>query len=192
MVNGKPLILAVDDEEPIRNLITYTFEPHNLEVITAENGKSAITILEHNPVDVIITDLLMPSMTGLALIREMKKRKSSIPIIIITAYGNTEMVKEIIAEGVFRLIEKPLDFDVLVPIVQEAIEYKNNKETHYEEPEIFALSVFSLEGEMLENVISAFYKANEERYDNTVKQTREPLLLNQNKNKSKLKTKKRR
>ena len=39
MVNGKPLILAVDDEEPIRNLITYTFEPHNLEVITAENGK---------------------------------------------------------------------------------------------------------------------------------------------------------
>lgn len=128
MINGKPLILAVDDEEPIRDLITYTFEPYNLEVVTAENGKSAITILEHNPVDVIITDLLMPSMTGLALIREMKKRKSSIPIIIITAYGNTEMVKEIIAEGVFRLIEKPLDFDVLVPIVHEAIEYKNNQE----------------------------------------------------------------
>ena len=110
MLNGKPLILAVDDEENIRNLITYTLEAHDLEVLTAENGKVAITILEHNPVDVIITDLLMPSMTGLALIREMKKRKNSIPIIIITAYGNTDMVKEIIAEGVFRLIEKPLDF----------------------------------------------------------------------------------
>ncbi|WP_295162701.1 response regulator [uncultured Brachyspira sp.] len=127
MINGKSLILAVDDEEPIRNLIKYTFEPYELEVVTAENGKSAITILEHNPVDVIITDLLMPSMTGLALIREMKKRKSQIPIIIITAYGNTEMVKEIIDEDVFRLIEKPLDFDVLVPIVQEAIEYKNKQ-----------------------------------------------------------------
>lgn len=126
MLNGKPLILAVDDEENIRNLITYTFEPYDFEVVTAENGKSAITILEHNPVDVIITDLLMPSMTGLALIREMKKRKSSIPIIIITAYGNTDMVKEIIAEGVFRLIEKPLDFETLVPIVNEAIEYKKN------------------------------------------------------------------
>lgn len=125
MINGKPLILAVDDEENIRNLITYTFESHDIEVKTAENGKAAITILEQNPVDVIITDLLMPTMTGLALIREMKKRKSSIPIIIITAYGNTEMVKEIIAEGVFRLIEKPLDFDILVPIVQEALEYKN-------------------------------------------------------------------
>lgn len=124
MINGKPLILAVDDEENIRNLITYTFEEHNLEVMTAENGKAAITILENNPIDVIITDLLMPTMTGLALIREMKKRKSSIPIIIITAYGNTEMVKEIIAEGVFRLIEKPLDFDILVPIVQDAIENK--------------------------------------------------------------------
>ena len=126
MLNGKPLILAVDDEENIRNLITYTLEAHDLEVLTAENGKVAITILEHNPVDVIITDLLMPSMTGLALIREMKKRKSSIPIIIITAYGNTDMVKEIIAEGVFRLIEKPLDFETLVPIVNEAIEYKKN------------------------------------------------------------------
>ena len=124
MINGKPLILAVDDEENIRNLITYTFEEHNLEVMTAENGKAAKTILENNPIDVIITDLLMPTMTGLALIREMKKRKSAIPIIIITAYGNTEMVKEIIAEGVFRLIEKPLDFDILVPIVQDAIENK--------------------------------------------------------------------
>lgn len=124
MINGKPLILAVDDEENIRNLITYTFEEHNLEVMTAENGKAAITILENNPIDVIITDLLMPTMTGLALIREMKKRKSAIPIIIITAYGNTEMVKEIIAEGVFRLIEKPLDFDILVPIVQDAVENK--------------------------------------------------------------------
>lgn len=124
MLNGKPLILAVDDEENIRNLITYTLEAHDLEVLTAENGKVAITILEHNPVDVIITDLLMPSMTGLALIREMKKRKNSIPIIIITAYGNTDMVKEIIAEGVFRLIEKPLDFETLVPIVNDAIEYK--------------------------------------------------------------------
>ena len=124
MINGKPLILAVDDEENIRNLITYTFEEHNLEVMTAENGKAAITILENNPIDVIITDLLMPTMTRLALIREMKKRKSAIPIIIITAYGNTEMVKEIIAEGVFRLIEKPLDFDILVPIVQDAIENK--------------------------------------------------------------------
>lgn len=124
MINGKPLILAVDDEENIRNLITYTFEEYDIEVKTAENGKAAITILEQNPVDVIITDLLMPTMTGLALIREMKKRKSAIPIIIITAYGNTEMVKEIIAEGVFRLIEKPLDFDILVPIVQDAIENK--------------------------------------------------------------------
>ena len=126
MLNGKPLILAVDDAENIRNLITYTLEARDLEVLPAENGKVAITILEHNPVDVIITDLLMPSMTGLALIREMKKRKNSIPIIIITAYGNTDMVKEIIAEGVFRLIEKPLDFETLVPIVNDAIEYKKN------------------------------------------------------------------
>lgn len=121
MRNGKNVILAVDDESGIRDLIKYTFEPHDMEVVTAENGRAAITIMENNPVDVIITDLLMPSMTGLALIKEMKNRKSTIPIIIITAYGNTDMVKDIIAEGVFKLIEKPLDFEVLVPIVREAL-----------------------------------------------------------------------
>lgn len=125
MKNGKPLVLAIDDESSIRDLMKYTFQPHNIEVITAENGKAGLTLLESNQVDVIITDLLMPSMTGLAFIREMKKRKSTIPIIIITAYGNTKMVQEIIAEGVFRLIEKPLDFDILVPIVHSAMKKRN-------------------------------------------------------------------
>ena len=125
MKNGKPLALIIDDESSIRDLMRYTFEPNNIEVITADNGKAAITLLENNAVDVIITDLLMPTMTGLAFIREMKKRRISIPIIIITAYGNNEMVREIIEEGVFKLIEKPLDFDVLIPIVHEALELKN-------------------------------------------------------------------
>lgn len=125
MKNGKPLALIIDDESSIRDLMRYTFEPNNIEVISADNGKAAITLLENNAVDVIITDLLMPTMTGLAFIREMKKRRVSIPIIIITAYGNNQMVKEIIEEGVFKLIEKPLDFDVLIPIVHEALELKN-------------------------------------------------------------------
>jgi DNA-binding NtrC family response regulator len=125
MKNGKPLVLAIDDESSIRDLMKYTFQPHDIEVITAENGKAGLTLLETNEIDVIITDLLMPSMTGLAFIREMKKRKSTIPIIIITAYGNTKMVQEIIAEGVFKLIEKPLDFDILVPIVHSAMEKRN-------------------------------------------------------------------
>lgn len=126
MKNSKPLVLAIDDEHNIRDLLKYTLEPHDMEVITAENGKSAITILEKEDVDVIVTDLLMPSMTGLALIRELKKRKSVIPIIIITAYSNSDMVQEIVREGVFRLIEKPLDFEVLVPIIRSALESKHH------------------------------------------------------------------
>ena len=123
---NKYTILAVDDEENIRNLIKYTFDENYYDVKTAENGKVALTILENNHIDVIITDLLMPSMTGISLIREMKKRNSKIPIIIITAYGATDMVKEIITEGVFRLIEKPLDFDVLIPIVEAALKAKSS------------------------------------------------------------------
>lgn len=126
MKNNKPLILAVDDEHTICDLIRYSLEPAGMEVVTAENGKEALTLLEKEPVDVIITDLLMPSMTGLEFIKEMKNRKSSIPIIIITAYGNMEMSQEIVKEGVFRLMEKPLDFDILVPIVNEALSLREN------------------------------------------------------------------
>lgn len=117
-----PVVLAIDDEESIRELIRYTLEPKGYTVLSAENGKNALILLETEPVDVIITDLLMPAMTGLEFIREMKKRKQQIPIIIITAYGNIEMAKEILSEGIFKMIEKPLDFDILVPIVASALE----------------------------------------------------------------------
>lgn len=119
--NGNPLLLSVDDEDAICDLIKYTMEPEGIEVITAENGRSALALLEKEPVDVVITDLLMPSMTGLEFIREMKKRKSNLPIIVITAYGNVDMAKQILAEGVFKLVEKPLDFATLVPMTKDAL-----------------------------------------------------------------------
>lgn len=102
--------------------------------------------------------------------KELIKKKSIIVL------NKTDMLEEDEIKEKLKKIEKAVKK-----------ECKNNKETHYEEPEIFALSVFSLDGELLDKVTNAFYKANEERYDNTVKHTKEPLLLNQNK--SKLKTK---
>lgn len=64
-------------------------------------------------------------------------------------------------------------------------EYKNNKENYFETPEVFAISVFTLEGEELEKIINALYKANELRYSETKKNYKEPLLLNNKKLKTK-------
>ncbi|MBI4978188.1 MAG: response regulator [Spirochaetes bacterium] len=124
MKDNLPVVLAIDDEHTIRDLIKYTLEPENMIVVTADNGRAGLRVLETEPVDVIITDLLMPLMTGLEFLREIKKRKTAIPVIIITAYGNIEMAKQILSEGVFKLLEKPLDFDVLVPIVKDALKQK--------------------------------------------------------------------
>ncbi|MEK6795102.1 MAG: response regulator [Spirochaetota bacterium] len=121
MKDNLPVVLAIDDEHTIRDLIRYTLEPEKMIVLTAENGKAGLHILETEPVDVIITDLLMPLMTGLEFLREIKNRKSTVPVIIITAYGNIDMAKQILSEGVFKLLEKPLDFSVLVPIVKDAL-----------------------------------------------------------------------
>ena len=93
-------VLYVEDEDMMRESVVTLLKRRFKEVLVACNGAEALDVFKKNKVDVIITDLLMPSMTGLSLIREMKKRKSSIPIIIITAYGNTEMVKEIKALSV--------------------------------------------------------------------------------------------
>lgn len=121
MKNNKPVLLLVDDEKSIRELMGYALEELDAELIYAENGKGALTAMENEPVDLVLTDLLMPGMTGIEFIKELKKKSCGVPVIIITAYGNMEMAKEIRSDGIFRLIEKPLDFDILVPIIKDAL-----------------------------------------------------------------------
>ena len=99
---------------------------------------------------------------------ELIKKKSIIILNKIDMLEKNEIEEKI--KSVKKIIEK---------------EYKNNKESYFEIPEVFAISVYSLEGELLDKIINALYKANEERYSNTKKNHKEPLLLDNKKLKTK-------
>ena len=89
----KPTILVVDDEEKIRRLLTLNLRK-DYRVLSSENVPEAIEHLEREPVDVVLTDLKLPGEDGIALLQRIKTFDSSIPVILITAYGTVENAVE--------------------------------------------------------------------------------------------------
>lgn len=80
-------ILVVDDEAPVRNLLSDVLEKEGYSVFTAENGTEASTIYGSNDIDLIITDLVMPEKGGIDLIMELKKKDPNIKVIAISGGG---------------------------------------------------------------------------------------------------------
>ena len=108
-------VLIVDDEE--RYLLSiqsgFTVYKDQLNIITATNGKKAIEILHSDSIDLVITDLKMPEMDGFELLAYMAYHFSSIPSIVMTAFGTENVESKIKKMGTLRLLEKPIDFDQL-------------------------------------------------------------------------------
>jgi two-component system response regulator AtoC len=120
----KPVILIVDDEERSSRILKINFKD-DYDVLIANNGEQALTILEHEPVNLILTDLRMPEMTGNELLKKIRENNYHIPVIIMTAYGTVENAVESMKMGAFDYILKPLDIDNLSFTIKRALNYGN-------------------------------------------------------------------
>ena len=100
-------ILLVDDEETLRCVLKESLAGEGYNVDVANDGFQALERFKMVPYDLLITDLRMHGMDGLQLIREVKKDNLQINVIIITAYGSGETIKEAMSLGVIELINKP-------------------------------------------------------------------------------------
>jgi excisionase family DNA binding protein len=105
--NGRPRILVVDDEEGIRDLLAKTLQLAEYDVDLAEDGRSALERLQLMPYDLLITDLRMPGVDGLTVIREARRLKTDLPVIIITGYSTEATAIEAIDLGVQGYLTKP-------------------------------------------------------------------------------------
>ncbi len=105
--DGRPRILVVDDEEGIRDLLSKTLELAEYEVDVASDGRSALERLRVGPYDLLITDLRMPGMDGLTVIREARRLHADLPVIIITGYSSEANAIEAINLGVQGYLTKP-------------------------------------------------------------------------------------
>ena len=103
----RPRILVVDDEQAVRDLLAKTLTMADYDVDTAPDGPSALERLRAVEYDLLITDLKMPGMDGLSVIREARRQTSDLPVIIITGYSTEASAIEAINLGVSGYLTKP-------------------------------------------------------------------------------------
>jgi len=104
---ARPRVLVVDDEASIRDLLAKTLALAEYEVDVAPDGRSALERMRMYPYDLLIADLKMPGMDGLTVIREAKRYKADLPVIIITGFSTESSAIEAVNLGVAGYLTKP-------------------------------------------------------------------------------------
>ena len=116
-------VLIVDDEETLLLIIESRFEDYKdqFNVLTAKNGKEAIDILESYVVDFVITDLNMPILDGIELLAYMSTKFPTTPAVAMTAFSTPEVQEKLEKMGTLRIMDKPVDLDVLAHTVLKGL-----------------------------------------------------------------------
>jgi CheY-like chemotaxis protein len=114
--------LVVDDEPDVAGTIRGVLEHEGFEVETAQNGRDALDLLVSGPqFDVVITDVRMPEMDGLELLRQVRKLRKNLPVIVLTGYASEKDGLEALDEGAFDYISKPFKVKALMEVVRGAL-----------------------------------------------------------------------
>lgn len=121
-MNEQLSILVVDDEQYIREILQEILEGKKYKVITAADGKAALEIVREQPIDLILTDMRMPRMDGLQLLKAAKMLAPEIEVILITAYGEVGPAVEAMRNGAFHFILKPPKESHILMTVARALE----------------------------------------------------------------------
>ncbi|HJV46728.1 MAG TPA: response regulator [Bacillota bacterium] len=106
-------ILIVDDQYGIRVLLYEVFGKEGYQTFQAANGKQALEIVGNESPDLVILDMKIPGMDGLEILKEIKKINKEIKVIMMTAYGELDMIKEATELGAVTHFTKPFDIDEL-------------------------------------------------------------------------------
>ncbi|MFW0757969.1 sigma-54-dependent transcriptional regulator [Pseudomonas sp. H11T01] len=118
-------ILVVDDEPKLCDLLSSALSQNGIQVFTAGNGLHALTVLEQEDIDLVISDWRMPGMDGPQLLAEIKLRFPQLPVIVMTAYSTVKNAVQSMRNGAFDYIAKPFDIDELDITVSKALQFRD-------------------------------------------------------------------
>ena len=121
-------ILVVDDEESLRRVTQLKLQQAGYDASTAADGATALEWLVRNPQDLIITDMKMPGMSGIDLLRKVKDDYPEIIVILVTAFGTIESAVEAMRLGAYDYLIKPINADALRIVVSRALEHHRLRE----------------------------------------------------------------
>lgn len=123
-------VLVVDDESNLRKVLAAILRKEGYEVAIAENGEVAQAEFEKNGADVVITDMVMPKVGGLELLKSVHAIRPDVPVIIITAHGTVDSAVEAIKAGAFDYITKPFEQSEIQSVVAKAARTQEANQAH--------------------------------------------------------------
>jgi signal transduction histidine kinase len=118
------LILVVDDDSIVRNFISMLLNKHGYSVIACESGKDALDKLQDNEVDAVLTDIVMPGVSGTEILEKIRNTTPDVPVILMTGYADLDTAVDAIKKGVFDFIVKPYKPEQLIHSLEKALKYK--------------------------------------------------------------------
>ncbi|RQN06681.1 two-component system response regulator GlrR [Pantoea ananatis] len=121
MVKQAAHLLLVDDDPSLLKLLGMRLTSEGYQVTTSASGPDALRLLQKEKIELVISDLRMDEMDGLALFAEIQKRHAGLPVIILTAHGSIPEAVAATQQGVFSFLTKPVDRDALYKAIDEAL-----------------------------------------------------------------------
>ena len=115
-------LLIVDDELGMRQYLTHLFQRDGHMVRVAESGRKAMKLLRDAPADLVISDVRMPDMGGIELLRLARELLPSVEVVMMTAFANVETAREAFLLGAYDFVQKPFDNDLLKETVERALQ----------------------------------------------------------------------
>ena len=117
-------ILLIDDDASLRRVIEFSLTEAGYRVRAAMSGEEGLALFEKEPADAVVTDITMPGMSGLDVLRKLQEQAAGIPVIIITAYGTIESAVEAMRQGAFDYVTKPFNRDELRMTLERALKLR--------------------------------------------------------------------
>jgi DNA-binding NtrC family response regulator len=121
----------VDDEEPVRVMIGATLDRQGYEVQFASSGREAIDLLEQDPFDLVLTDIVMQDGNGIVLLERIHSQQPHIPVVMVTAIHDISVAIDAMRRGAHDYLLKPFERQHLVATVQRALDYRQAMEENH-------------------------------------------------------------
>jgi CheY-like chemotaxis protein len=115
-------LIVVDDEETLRKFLKDMFLREGFEVTVCESGKQALEKLDQNNFDLMLTDIKMPTMDGLELLRRVRVIHPEMPVVMMTGHGTVENAIHALNLGAFNFVRKPFAIDEILKVVHKGLE----------------------------------------------------------------------
>ncbi|MBI5191674.1 MAG: sigma-54-dependent Fis family transcriptional regulator [Nitrospirae bacterium] len=117
-----PVILVIEDKKSMAEMLAETLRAEGFEAVTAPSGEDGVKAALGGGVDLVLTDLKLPGMNGLEVLRTLKAKRPLLPVIMMTAFGTIDTAVEAVKAGAFDFLTKPFDISHMLVLVKRAVE----------------------------------------------------------------------